>query len=461
MSNIINGYKINGTIESITIEKTEIILNQLKNSICKIEGKEIGTGFFCKINNRDKIIPVLITNTHIIDNEFINLNKKVKISTNDNKNIVTINIDENDIIYISPITNYDIIIIKIKENNELYDYLEIDESIFNNSSENIYENNSFYLLHYQKSDKACVSYGNGITKIKDNKNIIYKCEINSSSSGAPILNLISNKVIGIHKGNYINNEFNLGTFLKYPLNEMNNIKNINNKESLNNEIVKKDECDVNNEIKIEMKINKEDINKNIYFLDNSVFNSYLNELNDSNTEIFINEKKFKYEKYFVPEKEGIYRVNIKLKFFIKDCSHMFYNCKNIINIDLSSFSSKDIINTSFMFYECNNLEKINLNSFETKNVTNMESMFESCSNLESLDLSSFNTENVVNMMYMFSGCKKLKNLDLSSFNTQNVNNIDLMFYECSNLSMLKINKDCSDKIIENLKYNNNIDIIKI
>ena len=460
MSNINNGYKINGTIESITIEKTEIILNQMKNSICKIEGKEIGTGFFCKINYQEKIIPVLITNAHILDKEFINLNKKVKISINDNKNIETMNIDENDIIYISPITNYDIIIIRLKENNEFNTYLELDESIFNNSSENIYENNSFYLLHYSKGEKACISYGNGITKIKDNKNIIYKCDINSSSSGAPILNLNSNKVIGIHKGNYINKESNIGTFLKYPLSEMNNINNINNNASLNNEIIKKDESVINNEIKIEMKINKEDINKNIYFLDNSVFNSYLNELNDSNTELFINEKKFKYEKYFIPEKEGIYTINIKLKIFIKDCSHMFYNCKNIINIDLSSFSSKDIINTSYMFYECNNIEKINLDSFETKNVTNMESMFENCSNIESLDLSSFNTQKVENMMYMFSGCKKLKELDLSSFNTQNVNNLDLMFYNCSNLNQLKINKDSSDKIIENLKYTN-IDIIKI
>jgi hypothetical protein len=35
-------------IEPISIEKTEIILNQMKRSICLIYGKSFGTGFFCK-----------------------------------------------------------------------------------------------------------------------------------------------------------------------------------------------------------------------------------------------------------------------------------------------------------------------------------------------------------------------------------------------------------------------------
>ena len=87
MSNINNECKINGAIDAITIEKTELITNQMKNCICKIEGREQGTGFFCKIKYKENIIPVLITNTQILENEFIKLNKKVKISTNDEKNI--------------------------------------------------------------------------------------------------------------------------------------------------------------------------------------------------------------------------------------------------------------------------------------------------------------------------------------------------------------------------------------
>ena len=52
----------------ITIECTNIILQQMKNCICKINNKKgKGTGFFCKINNE----LVMITNNHVIDEEII------------------------------------------------------------------------------------------------------------------------------------------------------------------------------------------------------------------------------------------------------------------------------------------------------------------------------------------------------------------------------------------------------
>ena len=47
--------------------------------ICKIDAKGIGTGFFCKIEYQNELIPVLITNYHIIDDEFIESNNSLKI----------------------------------------------------------------------------------------------------------------------------------------------------------------------------------------------------------------------------------------------------------------------------------------------------------------------------------------------------------------------------------------------
>ena len=50
--------------ESITIEGTKNILEQMEKCICKIylkNGKK-GTGFFCKINYDNKYIPVMMTN---------------------------------------------------------------------------------------------------------------------------------------------------------------------------------------------------------------------------------------------------------------------------------------------------------------------------------------------------------------------------------------------------------------
>ena len=88
--------------------------------------------------------------------------------------------------------------------------------------------------------KASISYGTGIEKI-DEYDIKHLCNTVNGSSGWPILSCATNKVIGIHK-KFVKKGFNAGTFLKFPLNELNqnyikvkekeskikDIKNINN-----------------------------------------------------------------------------------------------------------------------------------------------------------------------------------------------------------------------------------------
>ena len=82
-----------------------------------------------------------------------------------------------------------------------------------------------------------------------------------------------------------------------------------------------------------------------------------------------------------------------------------------------------------------NLISINFNNnFNTSNVTNMSRMFYGCRSLTSLDLSSFNTSNVTDMSDMFNSCYSLTSLDLSSFNTSNVTDMYWMFYYCSRLT---------------------------
>ena len=179
-----------------------------------------------------------------------------------------------------------------------------------------------------------------------------------------------------------------------------------------------------NEIIIIIKIDENDINKDIYFLDNiddeltiKPEHDKLEEMNESNTDLYINNIKYKYQKYLNFEKEGEYHIKIKLKFLMKDCSFMFYNCKNIINIDLSNFDTSNIINMERMFCCCENLININLSNFETKNVTSMRSMFYNCKKIKDLNLSTFDTRNVTNMKSMFNTCELLTYLDLSTFDT--------------------------------------------
>ena len=85
------------SVAFITIKQTEEILKQMKQSICKIKGKLIGTGFFCYINYKNKNIPCLMTNYHVLDENFINQNKKIEMSMNDNEINEEILIEEKDI----------------------------------------------------------------------------------------------------------------------------------------------------------------------------------------------------------------------------------------------------------------------------------------------------------------------------------------------------------------------------
>ena len=218
---------ITDAVDFVAIKQREIISMQLQKSICKIKGKLIGTGFFCYINYENKNIPCLMTNYHILDDKYIKDNNKIEIRINDNKINIIINIE--DIIYKSKKDEYDLIIIKLKEEYmKNINYLELDDNLFNENSLKGYE--SIYILHYLNEQNASVSYGKDIIYDPNYKyDIQYKCNIDSS--GGPILNLLSNKIIGIHKGYIQKNDgikYNIGTFLKYPLKEINNNNLYNN-----------------------------------------------------------------------------------------------------------------------------------------------------------------------------------------------------------------------------------------
>ena len=62
MAEIIYGSEIKGSIDALTLEKVEKISEQMKISVCKIYGDNIGTGFFSKILYDEIYLPVLITN---------------------------------------------------------------------------------------------------------------------------------------------------------------------------------------------------------------------------------------------------------------------------------------------------------------------------------------------------------------------------------------------------------------
>ena len=84
---------IKGAKDIELLDKTE--LKEMSKYICKISGNKIGTGFFCKIKYKDDLFPVLITNYHVIDDNYIKNKKELKIYINDKSKIININKNSN------------------------------------------------------------------------------------------------------------------------------------------------------------------------------------------------------------------------------------------------------------------------------------------------------------------------------------------------------------------------------
>lgn len=139
---------------------------------------------------------------------------------------------------------------------------------------------------------------------------------------------------------------------------------------------------------------------------------------------------------------GMEIINIDLSNFstdkIENMEHMFGGCSSLASLDLGSFNTSNVTNMAGMFSGCNSLTSLDLGSFNTSNVTNMGSMFADCSSLQNLGLSNFDTRKVTDMLAMFDGCNNLADLNISSFNTSNVTDMEWMFHDCFSLITLDV-----------------------
>ena len=513
-----------GLHSPVTIGQTSIILEQMKNSICKIKIKNVkGTGFFCSIPHGDDKLNLLITNSNILDQKIISENSEINLSLNDDEKNIKLKIDENRKIYSNKEYNITIIEIKPKE-DKISNFLEIDEAILEDDYK--LSNESIYIIHYPKfgkEQKASVSYG--VAKEVD---LINSCSTAAGSLGAPILNLSNNKVIGMNRTTNKGGS-NKGVFLQYPIKEYLDNKNLikldlvneakkdniekdkdekgksakkkkdeeekedkkkkdkseekdtdkKNKEkgeskdknkgdekdkgvAINKSNKKSIKSEEGNKITLKIKVDKNDIDKEIYFLDNTDifdenlvkhFHDFLKEIDESNVELYINDEKQKFKKSHIFDKKGEYSIKLIFKTKIKDCSYMFCNCTNLTEIDLTSFDTSKVSNMSRMFYNCCNLTNIDFSSFNTSKVTDMYSMFEQCFNIESLDLSSFDIGKVSDISRMFFGCKSLKKIDLSSFEEEKISNFKGIFKDCKKLKEMKIPQNFYDKIKDEMPSN--------
>ena len=417
----------------LSIEKTEIIIEQMKYGVCRIFNKSKGTGFFAKIpfTNSNKL-PVLITNNHVINENDINDNIDITLKLYNDKAPKSIKLDQNRLKYTNE--KLDITIIEIKEHDDLGNkYLELDDNMINSNNTkdliNLYSSESIYLINYPGNENVVVSYGKP-PRI-ENSTIKHYCTTEKGSSGSPILLIENQKLIGIHHSASKNFSFNEGTLLIFAINEfkknklneqekgkeeMNNKKNNYNSYIIGKFIIT--EAEVKTDIKIINSYEQffRERNKNNKQNALEYKEQYENEKDIKNCEIMIDEKPIKFSYYYKFNKEGIYTITYIFKKNIEKIDYMFCNCTSLKEIDFTNFYSNQVINIRCIFLKCASLSYINLSKFKTYNIKDMSGMVCKCTSLQELDLSNFITDETTNMSAMFGQCKSLRKINLSNFN---------------------------------------------
>ena len=393
----------------------------MNNSICMINKKDgqFEIGFFIYIKCNKEKVPYLMTKYDII--EECNDNSLI-ISLNNEKKLLKLGNQK----YLNK--SYNLLIIEIiGDKSDKVQFLEIASNLNKKELENYYYKQTLYII--QQNNKKDISISFGLIKKVLKSTIKFSCYVNENSKGLPIFDLTNNKIIGIYDGK--SKYYNNGQLLNNIVKQLNIIE----------------KC--KNEISLLINIDKYYVNRKVYFFDNyDELHNNLKELDEYNTELYIDNIRYKYNKFFIPKKEGKFNIKIKFSLYLKDCSYMFANCYNIVYINLTGFKTKYITNMAYMFYNCY-FKDIDLYSFNTQNVEYMNCMFGNCRSLKKLDISFFDFNNVEDISRMFDGCWSLVSIgDIPKWNMQKIKVINGIFKGCSSLKTLP---DISEWNMKNIK----------
>jgi hypothetical protein len=196
-------------------------------AVCEIKlSKGFGSGFFCKIpytENDNLLLPVLITNDHVLSKEILNSKNDIEIIINGEIKILSLKKRK---IWNDKEMDFTCIEIKEKEDN-IHTFFNLDDNVLDNNSDNkSYINKNVIVYGINKIGKK-VSFSNGI--IKKNKDFFFThtCNTFPGCSGGCIVNQSNNLVIGIHRGEIdIKNqkEGNLGIYIRSLIQRVKKIK---------------------------------------------------------------------------------------------------------------------------------------------------------------------------------------------------------------------------------------------
>ena len=381
----------------------KIVNEQKNNCIVKIileNGYASGSLLKIPFGNKNNLLPVLMTNYHVINEAFPENNRYLAVCKADQNNIYNIDFNISRRFYSNEDLDCTFIEIKHEDNFGLKYFLEVDEDIEKEDPNSIYSNKFAYIIHFPKGNDVIFQQGK-ISMITECL-IYHQCNTDKGSSGCPILNNEKCKVIGIHKGADTLNDSNFGIFIKYPIEKFYEEMKKKGKDYYENYF------DGTNSIEIIYQIKDNQQNLKL-FGDNFVKN------NINNCKIIIDGNEY----------ELCNNINI---------ADFKYDDSKIFKIQLTGI--KNITDMSYMFHKCNNLLSVShLSEINTSKIISMRSMFESCLLLETVEgISDWDIRNVTSIRGFFFNCQSLKIIsNISNWDTGNVFEMKDMFWSCSRL----------------------------
>ena len=134
-----------------TQKSTNICNEQKNNCIVKIIlENSSATGFLLKIpfGNKNRLIPILMTNYHVINGDFPKNNRYLVVCKADQNNIYNIDFNIPRRFYANKDLDFTIIEIMHEDNFGLKYFLEVDEDIEKEDPNSTYADKFAYTIHY-------------------------------------------------------------------------------------------------------------------------------------------------------------------------------------------------------------------------------------------------------------------------------------------------------------------------
>ena len=133
---------------------------------------------------------------------------------------------------------------------------------------------------------------------------------------------------------------------------------------------------------------------------------------------------------------------------VQTIDNMFRNCISLTSVNLSKINVSQIFYFQEMFYGCISLEVINLENFEIsyKHNIRIDSMFYNCTSLKYLDLSYFKPKQLYSMSKTFYNCYSLTSINLAKLYSNLVQDMSYLFYNCTSLTFLNLSDMLTEKI---------------